>query len=105
MNYPWQHVKPKDYFILRESHPLSDQDVRVLTTIYQPLIGNAAYALYMLLKESLQSSAEWTSGKPLSELLTILDMGIPELYQARIRLEGLGLLSVYKSKRSRSVFI
>lgn len=105
MNYPWQHVKPKDYFILRESHPLSDQDVRVLTTIYQPLIGNAAYALYMLLKESLQSSAEWTSGKPLSELLTILDMGIPELYQARIRLEGLGLLSVYKSKKEADQYL
>lgn len=105
MNYPWQHVKPKDYFLLRQSHPLSDQDVRVLTTIYQPLIGNAAYTLYMLLKESLQSSAEWTSGKPLSELLTILDMGIPELYQARVRLEGLGLLNVYKSKKESDQYL
>lgn len=105
MNYPWQHVNPKDYFVLRQTTPLSDQDVRILTTIYQPLIGNAAYALYMNLKESVLSSAEWTTAKPLSELMTVLDMGIPELYQARVRLEGLGLLNVYKSKKESDQYL
>lgn len=105
MNYPWQQVNPKDFFTLRQVVPLSDQDVRILTTIYQPLIGNAAFTLYMNLKESIRNGSGWTEARPLSELMTLLDIGIPELYQARIRLEGLGLLSVYKSKKDSDQFL
>lgn len=105
MNYPWQYVSPKDHYTLKQSTPLSDQDVQVLTAIYQPLIGNAAYALYMQLKAAIHSANSWTEPKPLSTLLAVLDMGIPELYQARIRLEGLGLLNVYKSNKETDHYL
>jgi replication initiation and membrane attachment protein len=98
MSYPWQHLNPKDEVSIRLEQFISNQDVHVLTTLYQPLIGSTAYTLYMALQSSVNHLTEWTSEQPLSMLLARLDIGIPEFYRARVRLEALGLLKVYRHR-------
>lgn len=63
--------------------------------MYQPLIGTAAYSLYMTLWTEIEEEAYWSEGILHSELLALLNIGIPELYQARIKLEAIGLLKTY----------
>lgn len=105
MSYPWQHLNPKDRFILRLERNISDQDVHILTNLYQPLIGTTAFALYMALKGSVPTVSNWTEGQPISYLLSRLDIGIPEFYRGRVRLEALGLLKVYRKKNEREIYL
>lgn len=92
MNTPWKNLSPKDSFVTQQTCFVSDVDKKVVTFLYQPIIGPHAYSLYMTLV------ADFEMGSPArlhSELLATLSIGIPELYQARVRLEGIGLLNTY----------
>ncbi|EDP68011.1 replication initiation and membrane attachment protein DnaB, putative [Carnobacterium sp. AT7] len=95
MGYPWKNLSPKDGFIVKQQALLSDIDQKILTFLYQPLIGTAAYSLYMTLWTEIEEEAYWSEGILHSELLALLNIGIPELYQARIKLEAIGLLKTY----------
>lgn len=95
--YPWQVIDPKDYIHLESLQALSIQNVHVLTKLYQPIIGGRAFSLYMTLFANLDFEPN-TKGVTVSELLRKLDVGIPDFYQARVKLEGIGLLRIYRSK-------
>lgn len=95
MGYPWKNLSPKDGFLVKQNALLSDIDQKILTFLYQPLIGTAAYSLYMTLWTEIEEENYWSEGILHSELLMLLNIGIPELYQARIKLEAIGLLKTY----------
>ena len=101
--YPWQNMTPKDFIQIEASKPMSLNDVHVLTKLYQPIIGGSAYALYQTLAGELNFQPQ-IKNITVSELLRKLDIGIPELYKARIRLEGIGLLRIYHSKTEESAY-
>ena len=99
-------MSPKDGFMVRQNAQLSDVDQKILTFLYQPLIGSNAYSLYMTLWTEVGEETYWSNGILHSELLTLLNIGIPELYQARIKLEAIGLLKCYlKSSQTDKVYI
>lgn len=99
-------MSPKDGFMVRQNAQLSDIDRKILTFLYQPLIGSNAYSLYMTLWTEVGEETYWSKGILHSELLTLLNIGIPELYQARIKLEAIGLLKSYsKGSQSDKVYI
>src|SRR5690625_4017723 len=95
--YPWQAIDPKDYIQIEATEGLTMKGVHVLTKLYQPLIGAKAHALYLTLFSDIAFEPN-TKGVTVSELLRKLDIGIPDFYQARVRLEGIGLLRIYRSK-------
>src|SRR5690625_3332756 len=97
--YPWQAIDPKSYLQIESINPLSMPDVHVLTKLYQPLIGGRAHSLYLTLFAELHFEAK-TKGVTVAELLRKLDIGIPDFYQARVRLEGIGLLRIYRAKEN-----
>lgn len=101
--YPWQAIDPKDYIHLEAIQALSIQDVHVLTKLYQPIIGGRAFSLYMTLFANLDFNPN-TKGVTVSELLRKLDVGIPDFYQARVKLEGIGLLRIYRSKEEKNEY-
>lgn len=103
-NYPWQHIDPKDEIQVESLDALTMKDVHVLTKLYQPLIGAPAYTFYMNLFASLdfQNTKKQTT---VSELLRKLDIGIPDFFHARIKLEGIGLLGIYRAKAEKGKYI
>ena len=96
-DYPWKVIDPKDYIQIEATCSITLKDVHTLTKLYQPIIGAKAHSLYISLFTDLDFEAN-VKGVTVSELLRKLDIGIPDLYQARVRLEGLGLLRVYRNK-------
>lgn len=96
MENPWQFLNPKDRFSVKLSGALTASDQKYLSFLYQPLIGHTAYSLYMTLWTEVNEEKYWSEPLLHSELLMLLNIGIPELYQARVRLEGIGLLKTYK---------
>lgn len=95
-NYPWKVIDPKDYIRIESADSLTLQDVHVLTRLYQPLIGTTAASMYLSFFSGIGFQSH-TEGTTISEMLTKLDIGIPEFYQARVKLEGIGLLKVFRS--------
>ncbi|ALV20659.1 MAG: DnaD domain protein [Carnobacterium sp.] len=105
MSYPWKNMSPKDGFMVRQNALLSDMDQKILTFLYQPLIGATAYSLYMTLWTEIGEESYWSEGILHSELLTLLNVGIPELYQARIKLEAIGLLKSYLQTDPEKLYV
>ena len=95
-NYPWKVIDPKDYIRVESTDALALNDVHGLTSRYQPLIGTTAASMYLSLFSSTSFQAK-TEATTISEMLTKLDVGIPEFYHARVKLEGIGLLKVFRS--------
>lgn len=102
-HYPWKVIDPKDYIQIEAIDSITFKDVHALTKLYQPLIGTKAYSLYLSLFAALDFQTA-VKGATVSELLTKLDMGIPDFYHARVRLEGIGLLRIYRSKEEKGYY-
>ncbi|MDN6161627.1 MAG: helicase DnaB, partial [Atopostipes sp.] len=104
VKYPWQEINPKDFVYIESEEDLTMQDVRILTKLYKPIIGGKAYSFYQSLFSELDFKANQKM-TTVSKLLRKMDMGIADFYQARIRLEGLGLLKNYRSKSNDDEYI
>lgn len=103
MNYPWKHISPKDTLQVTQSTILSNLDSRIIASLYQPLAGVQAISLYMLLKETSETC--FKADLMLSDVLTQLNIGIKEFYEARIRLEAYGLLKVYQHTQHEDAYV
>lgn len=98
MTYPWKELSPKDPLTVRQTAFISDSDKTIVTFLYQPIIGPHAYSLYMLLLAEVAGGLYKSEDRLHADLLSTLGLGIPELYQARVRLEAIGLLNTYLKK-------
>ncbi|KON86791.1 Replication initiation and membrane attachment protein [Sporosarcina globispora] len=94
----WQEMLPIDRYTVAASGLLHDYDRKVLTLLYQPLIGSACFSLYMTLWAELEENRLWSSSNSHHSLMNFIGMGLKDIYEARIKLEGIGLLKVYVNK-------
>ncbi|WP_225047015.1 replication initiation and membrane attachment family protein [Lacticaseibacillus kribbianus] len=93
MDRPTNFMAQDDYIVTRATH-YSDLDRDVAVCLYQPLIGPAALGLYLSLWQTLDGPTEMRRRKQ-TELLDLLGISLDALYDARVRLEALGLLQTY----------
>ncbi|AIE60988.1 replication initiation and membrane attachment family protein [Bacillus methanolicus] len=91
----WQEILPVDRYIVAASGLLHDYDRKVLTFLYQPLIGPVCFSLYMTLWAELEENRLWSESSSHHNLMTMMDMNLKEIYQARLKLEGIGLMKCY----------
>ncbi|MDM5228906.1 replication initiation and membrane attachment family protein [Cytobacillus sp. NJ13] len=94
----WQEMLPIDRYTVAASGLLHDYDRKVLTLLYQPLIGSACFSLYMTLWAELEENRLWSSSNSHHSLMNFMGMGLKDIYEARLKLEGIGLLKVYVNK-------
>jgi replication initiation and membrane attachment protein len=91
----WKELQPKNIYQGRKSYPLKEDGKTSLLYLYQPLIGSEALSLYFtLLSEIPLQHGEGTEGLH-ADLLSSLNCGLPQFYEARKKLEGIGLLDVF----------
>ena len=89
------------YVLLKESLPIDY--AKSLTHLYQPLIGINAVTLYQTLLHELELQHDKTP-QTHHTLMNYLNLPLDEIYQARLKLEGIGLLKTYENKPERSSF-
>ncbi|MGX7023732.1 replication initiation and membrane attachment family protein [Vagococcus hydrophili] len=97
MNEAWSKLKPKDKFSVKKAQHVSEMDYVVLSMLYQPIIGVGALALInaLLVEEKIETAERMQQH---SVLLNQLDVGIPDFYMAREKLESVGLLKSFVKK-------
>jgi replication initiation and membrane attachment protein len=91
----WQELLPIDRYTVVSSGILHFYDQKVLTFLYQPLIGSSAYSLYMTLWGELEENRLWSEQSTHHSLMNFLDTNLKEIYYARQKLEAMGLLKTF----------
>jgi replication initiation and membrane attachment protein len=100
----WNELQPVDEYSVKLSGILHDTDRKILTFLYQPLIGSTCFSLYMTLWAQAEENRLWSKTFSHYSLMNFLNMNLKTIYQERLKLEGIGLLKTYvkESGDSRS---
>ncbi len=88
----WQEILPIDRYIVTADGLLHDYDRKVLTFLYQPLIGSTCFSLYMTLWAEVEENRLWSESSTHHLLMNLLEMNLKDIFEARLKLEGIGLL-------------
>ncbi|MCU5372403.1 MULTISPECIES: replication initiation and membrane attachment family protein [Bacillus cereus group] len=94
----WMELLPIDRYKVSAKGLLHNYDRKVLTMLYQPLIGSRAFSLYMTLWGELEQDRVFGKENTHHSLMVTMQMQLPEIYKERIKLEAIGLLKVYIKK-------
>lgn len=98
-------VLPADTYVVVNKTILSDQDRKLLTMLYQPILGNDAVSLYFTLWSYLDKSElfshEWTH----HHLMTSMRLKLTQIVEAREKLEAVGLIKTYYKKNHVNHFV
>jgi replication initiation and membrane attachment protein len=94
----WMELLPVDRYIVCASGLLHSYDRKVLTMLYQPLIGASAFSLYMTLWSELEQNEFYGQENAHHSLMVGMDMNLRDIFQERRKLEAIGLLKVYVKK-------
>ena len=88
-------VLPADSYIVINKTILNDQDRKILTMLYQPIIGSVSTNLYFSLWSNLDRSELISTEYNHHHLMANMQLNLDEIIEARERLEGIGLLKVF----------
>lgn len=97
MNHSIGRLLPVDGFKVRNSGEMPRNFHRSLSHLYQPIVGRLAVSLYHLLL-SEADLADQDAVQTHHSLMAYLSAPLDKIYEARGRLEALGLLRTYRSK-------
>ncbi len=95
---------PADIYQVIDKSLLSENDKLVLNMLYMPIIGNNAVMLYLKLQLEARNtyiSCELTH----HHLMTSMAMSLDNIKEARLRLEGIGLIKTYYLKGEVNSYI
>ena len=96
MEQEWRGIQVNDTIKVIQKSWITSAHLRSLVQLYQPIVATRVTALYTTLWYEIHSdtfSSDWIR---LSELLSSLNCSVKEFYEARLKLEGLGLLKTYQ---------
>ncbi|GER70184.1 replication initiation and membrane attachment protein [Weizmannia acidilactici] len=95
MKQIWNEIQPADRYQVALNGLLQDYDQKVISLLYQPLIGPQCYSLYMTLWNEVEINRLWSEDWNHYHLMNFLSMNLSDIYEARLKLEGIGLLKTF----------
>jgi len=98
-------VLPADTYVVVNKTIFNNNDRRILSMLYQPIIGSTAITLYFTLWSFLDrnevKSGEWTH----HHLMVNMGLKLDYIIEAREKLEGIGLLRTFVKKDNVNKYI
>ncbi|OCA91349.1 Replication initiation and membrane attachment protein [Bacillus sp. FJAT-27225] len=91
----WQELVPVDRYVVSSNGLLHDYDRKILSFLYQPLIGPDCFSVYLTLWGELEENRLWADPSSHHFLMNMTGMNLKGIYEARLKLEGIGLLKTY----------
>lgn len=99
----WSELHPRDCVTVTQQVWLTHRELQFVTQLYVPFLGTKATTLYLVLFAELSPQTYQSDVMRLADLLALVNMGIPDFYQARVRLEAVGLLKTYRFEDTDTV--
>lgn len=100
MKYIGKILPAEGYFVRLKENPPIDY-VKSLTHLYQPLLGMEAIMLYQTLLHEVELQTQSTL-QTHHTLMNYLNIPLDKIYEARLKLEGIGLLKTYENRQSEN---
>ena len=97
-------ILPADTYIVVNKTVLHEEDRRLLTMLYQPIIGYMAVSLYFTLVDDLENNST-SSDLTHHHLMSIMQLRLEDILIAREKLEAVGLLKTYLKKGSVNNYV
>jgi len=91
-----KQLSPKDGYIATTLDQIGSTEAKLVLELYQPLLGVEAYGIYALLVSQAQRTFDLLERRLHKELLTSSGLGLRAFYEARVKLEALGLLRTFE---------
>ncbi len=88
-------ILPVDSYVVVNKSIINDNDRKILTMLYQPIIGGIAINLYFSLWADLNKQEVMGREYTHHHLMTITKLSLEDIVVARKKLEALGLLRTY----------
>ncbi len=95
---------PADIYQVIDKSLLNENDRFVLNTLYMPIIGYTAVVLYLKL-QSETNNTYFSSELSHHHLMTSMSLSLDNIKEARLRLEGIGLLKTYYNEGEINSYI
>ena len=86
------NLLPADSYVVINKTILHDEDRKIITSLYLPVIGMDAIMLYFMLWADLDSSSIVSADFTHQKIVSNLRMTINEVVDARSKLEAIGLI-------------
>ena len=96
---------PADSYIVINKTIITEEDKKILNTLYLPITGPLAIMLYMILLDDLDKFQLISESSNHAKLLSKLHISTSELSEARNVLEAIGLLKTYLKKDTINNYI
>lgn len=98
-------VLPADTFIVINKTILTEQDRKIITMLYQPIIGSITTNLFFTFWSYLDKSEIMSEETMHHQLMTNMKISLDDIIEARLKLEAIGLLKTYLKKGSVNNYI
>ncbi|RLQ97980.1 replication initiation and membrane attachment family protein [Falsibacillus albus] len=95
MKQYWNQIQPIDSYQVSTNGILHEFDRKVISFLYQPLIGPICSSLLMTLWNEVEENRLWSQKSNHYQLMNFMSLNLPDIYEARLKLEGIGLLKVF----------
>lgn len=99
------NILPADTFIVVNRTILSENDRKIISMLYQPIIGSTAVSLYYTLWADLDKTELMSMEYTHHHLMTSLRMKIDIIVNARKKLEAIGLLKTFVKKGNENNYV
>lgn len=96
---------PADSYVVINKTIITEEDKKILNTLYLPITGPLAIMLYMILLDDLDKFQLISESSSHAKLLSKLHVSTSELSEARNVLEAIGLLKTYLKKDTINNYI
>ena len=84
---------------------INDTDLKIVSMLYQPIIGFAAVALYTTLLDDLNKSTLMSEEQTHHHLMATMQLRLEDIVIAREKLEAVGLIKSYVKKASINHYV
>ncbi|MGG0720240.1 replication initiation and membrane attachment family protein [Robertmurraya massiliosenegalensis] len=91
----WKEMLPIDRYTVASNGILHEYDRKIITLLYQPLVGPISMSLYMTLWAEVEENRLWSQSNSHHSLMSFMDLHLKSIYEARLKLEGIGLLKTF----------
>ena len=98
-------VLPADTYTVVNKTVITDKDKKIISMLYQPIIGYAATSLYLTLIDELDKQELISEEFTHHHLMSTMQLALEDILISREKLEAIGLLKTYMKKDNINQYV
>ena len=98
-------ILPADSYIVINKTTITDADRKLISMLYQPIIGYTAVSLYNTLIDDLDKLELMSEELTHHHLMSTMQLKLEDIVIAREKLEGIGLIKTYVKKGNINSYV